>query len=78
MGAILSLVHPVISLETVEALSLLLSQAQAGQITGLAYVALHKGHEYSADSVGRCQDLPALTRGMLCDLSEEIGIAGRK
>jgi hypothetical protein len=77
MGAILSLVQPAISAETEQAVLMLLDMVRSGQLTGLAYVALLHGKEYSADSVGRCAELPAMTRGMLDDLGEEIGIKNR-
>lgn len=79
MGAVLSLVlEPAISLETIEVLAALLVEAQRGDVIGLAFVAMHKPHEVSADSVGELRKVPSLARGLLMDLSDEIALAARQ
>lgn len=59
-------------LETVETLTLLLAQAKAGKIIGMAYVALHHHHEYSADIVGCVLESPLLSRGICRALEDSI------
>lgn len=52
MGEVLQLIRQTVSHETVAALEALLQEAQAGKITGLAYVAIHQGGDFTADAVG--------------------------
>jgi hypothetical protein len=72
MAAILKLVLPQVSLTTVEVLTYLLSEAQAGRIVGLAYVAMHNQQNHTADVVGLSCQCPSLTRGVLKQLDDEL------
>lgn len=58
--------------QVVEALSLLLQEAKAGRITGLAYVTMESGHNFSADVVGRCRRSPLLALGITKALEEAV------
>lgn len=72
MAAILHLVLPKVSPTTVEVLKLLLAEAQAGRIVGLAYVAMHSQNEHTSDVVGLSCQCPSLTRGVLKQLDDEL------
>jgi hypothetical protein len=68
----LRLVPPTQDRDTVEALTLLLAQAKEGKIIGLAYIALHHQHGYSADLVGDALKSPLLSRGICRALEDTI------
>lgn len=72
MGARLTLVIKAPDRETVETLTRLLEAARSGTIIGLAYVALHHHHEYSADLVGQALSSPLLCRGICRCLEDAI------
>ncbi len=57
-------------LQVVEVLQLLLQEAKAGRITGLAYATLEDGHRFTADVVGRCRTSPLLAIGLTRVLEE--------
>jgi hypothetical protein len=57
---------------TVEALKYLLREAEAGRVTGLAFVVLHAGPDFSTGVIGRARHSPTLTRGMIQVLDDEI------
>jgi uncharacterized protein (UPF0210 family) len=78
MCAILSLVPVLADQETVKALELLLEQAKAGEVMGLAYVAIHRGHGYSGNVVGVAEDAPMLVRGVCRALEDQIAKLPRK
>jgi hypothetical protein len=67
---ILALPSP--SSDTVEVLKYLLREAEAGKITGLAFVAIQHGPDYSTGVIGRARQTPTLTRGMLQVLEDEV------
>jgi hypothetical protein len=60
----LHLVAPRPSEATVKELEMLLEGARAGQVIGLAYVALSASH-YTVNAVGQACERPTLARGML-------------
>ena len=62
----------VLSTDTVDALRYLLREAEAGRITGLAFVAIQIGHDYSTGVIGRARYTPTLTRGMIHVLEDEV------
>jgi hypothetical protein len=64
--------HSADSKRLVEALRYLLREAEAGRVTGLAFVALHAGPEFSTGVIGRARHSPTLTRGMVHVLEDEI------
>jgi hypothetical protein len=74
----LAVVHPAVDRGTVEALERLLSAARAGQIVGLAYVALHCGPDYSGDVVGRAKAHPLFTRGIVSALGDIVAASTQK
>jgi hypothetical protein len=56
----------------VEALEILLARAQAGEIIGLAYVALQPAAGYSGDLVGNALDHPVMALGLAKALEDQI------
>lgn len=61
-----------VSAETISELETLLAEAKAGQITGLAYVALHRGAEFSVCARGRARFIPTHTLGALESLRQFV------
>lgn len=61
-----------VSSETILALEELLREARAGNVQGLAYVALHAGAAMSHDVLGRCRLSPVLTAGMALSLLRDV------
>lgn len=59
--------------QVLEALSYLLQEAQAGRITGLAYVALKPGLDFTANVVGDARKSPVLALGLASSLALEVG-----
>jgi hypothetical protein len=58
--------------ETVQTLRYLLEEAVAGRVTGMAFVAIHAGQDYSTGIVGHAKAIPTLTRGMVKMLDDEV------
>lgn len=58
--------------EVVDTLSSLLQEALAGKITGLAYVALERSEEHSADVVGRARTAPLIGLGLARALEHKL------
>lgn len=58
--------------DTVTALRMLLARAEAGEIRGLAYVALHNGNGYSGDVTGAALERPIYALGIAHILEEKI------
>jgi hypothetical protein len=54
-----------VSQETVTELETLLDEARSGKLTGLAYVALHRGADFSFNARGRARFVPSHTLGIL-------------
>lgn len=77
-GKVVRLVPIAVSINAVEALELLLAEAKAGQIIGIAWVAMHKTYEYTVDIAGETRRSPTLTRGMLHLLDDELSAIIRK
>lgn len=72
MATRLSLVQDLADPETIEALSKLLAEARAGQVTGLAFVTIRRGGAYSGDVAGRLRAMPIYTLGLLHALEKTI------
>lgn len=72
MGNALYLVKPIEDSDTVEVLTRLLVAARAGEVIGLAFVALHHQDAYSADIVGQALRSPLLSRGICRALEDAI------
>jgi hypothetical protein len=79
VGDILKLVEPTVSPETVAVLTDLLQQAKAGQVVGVAFVAVHNLQDYTVDVAGVVRIRPTLIRGMVRALDDELGrLIGQK
>lgn len=72
MAIHLSLVRKQADRATVEAISRLLADAEAGNITGIAYVVVKPGGDYSGDVAGRLSTLPIYTLGLLKALEKTV------
>ena len=58
--------------DTVGALTELLSEAKAGRIIGLGFVAVYKRGEYIVDVTGELRRNPMLARGMVACLDDYL------
>lgn len=67
-----TLVHDIVSHNTVEVLTQLLAEAQAGKIIGMATAVMYKRREYVTDVTGEAFRNPTFTRGMLCALDDAL------
>lgn len=72
MGTRLSIVQDRADQETIEAISRLLDEAKAGNVTGLAFVTIRKGGDYSGEVAGRLRDMPVYTLGLLHVLEKTV------
>jgi hypothetical protein len=72
MGSVVSLVPMAISEDTARAIAYLQQEVAAGRIVGLAWTAIHPGHEYSVDVAGEAKTLPAFTRGTVGALDDQL------
>jgi hypothetical protein len=61
-----------VSTDTVEALEMLLAQARAGEVIGVAFVAMLKRRGYIADAAGEAYRNPTFTRGMIRALDDRL------
>lgn len=68
MGRVVRLVQRQASKETIDALTALLAEAKAGEIVGLAYVALQPHGKYTGDAIGTARTARTLTLGALLSL----------
>jgi hypothetical protein len=66
------LVPDSLSTDTVEALSELLEQAKAGNVKGLAFVAVYKGAQFIVNVAGELVSNPVLARGMVASLDDYL------
>lgn len=58
--------------ETVTTVLRLLAEVMDGNVTGLAYVAIKRGGEYSGDVAGRLRGMPIYTLGLLKALEKTV------
>lgn len=61
-----------VSAETVSELETLLAEARSGKLTGLAYVAMHRGSDFSVNARGRARLIPTHTLGALESLRQFV------
>jgi hypothetical protein len=71
MGVVVEIITPA-SRETIDALSYLLSEARAGHVVGIAYVAMHKANDLSIDYAGEIRRYPLVAIGATALLSDEL------
>ena len=72
MGEVVKLVPSTVSKDTVDELIALLHEARAGEIVGIAYVALHPGQVFTADFIGHARTASIFTLGAIRFLSDHI------
>lgn len=58
--------------ETIDCLLQLLFAAQRGEVTGLAYVAMHEGRRYTIHTSGQARRNPTFTIGTLSVLASDL------
>ncbi len=68
-----SLIPGTISTDTVDCLDELLTMARAGEVIGVAYVAMLKRRKYIVNTAGEAHRNPTFTRGMIQALNDELG-----
>lgn len=51
-----------------------MTEARAGDLVGLAFVAVYHGYDYTADIAGEARRNPTFTRGMLLRLDEQLNL----
>lgn len=66
-----------VSHDTIECLRELLAQAEAGEVVGVAYAAMHKRRHYTINACGEAHRNPTFSRGMLRALDDELGAQTR-
>lgn len=66
------LIQNKISGHTVSALRQLLSEAESGEIIGMAFIAMYRNREFVVDTTGESRRNPVFTRGMLSYLDDEL------
>lgn len=67
------IIHHHISDDVVETIEALLDGAKNGLITGLAFACIMKRMRYFTDVTGQCQTHPTFSRGIVMELSDELG-----
>jgi hypothetical protein len=58
--------------DTVQRLRSLLEQAEAGELVGLAWVAMYRGRDYTVNTCGAMHKNPTFCRGAIAALSDEV------
>lgn len=61
----------------VKCLERLTAQAQAGKLTGIAFIALLEDRAFIADACGECRDRPEETRALVPSLDSKLGRLAR-
>lgn len=72
MGRVVTLVTTGASSDTVHALTYLLQEARAGRVVGVAYVAMHKAHDFSIDHAGEIKRYPLPAIGAIRLLADQL------
>lgn len=68
------LVKDSVSRDVVKALETLLDGAKRGDVTGIAFVCTLKRMRYITNAAGLCYKNPTFARGMVAQLSDELGL----
>jgi hypothetical protein len=63
---------PPVDQPTIDTLKKLLTQAENGDLIGLAFVALHKTYNYRSEITGQARHSPTFTRGMIRELDDKL------
>ena len=67
-----SLAPDSISHDTIEALRVLLKDAEKGEVIGLAFAVMYKGRDYIVNTAGEAHRSPTFTRGMVQALDDHL------
>lgn len=68
-----SLVKDGISTDTTEALEQMLALARRGELIGLAFAGMMRGHKFFVNTAGEAHRSPVFARGMVAALDDELG-----
>lgn len=66
------LVPDTMSQDTVEALGELLTQAETGDVIGVAFVAMYRQRRFITNTAGECRRNPVFARGMIAALDDQL------
>ena len=72
-GKVIRLVTRSVSRDALQAVEDLKARILSGETIGLAWVEMHALKDWTYDAAGACKTHPALTRGHICGLSDELG-----
>lgn len=67
-----TLVQETISHDTIEALRVLLKDAERGEIIGVAFAVMYKGRDYIVNAAGEAYRSPTFARGMVKALDDHL------
>lgn len=70
--------HHRISTDTVDALHELLAEAKAGEVIGVALVAMRRNREFLVATAGEAHRSPTFARGMVAYLDDSLGDMARQ
>lgn len=63
-----------LSTETIAALEVLLQDARAGHLLGMAFAAMYRDRTFIVNTTGEAHRNPIFTRGMIACLDDKLGI----
>lgn len=67
-----SLAPDSLSHDTIEALRVLLKDAEKGEVIGLAFAVMYRGRDYIVNTAGEAHRSPTFTRGMVQALDDHL------
>lgn len=67
-----SLAPDSLSHDTIEALRMLLKDAEKGEVIGLAFAVMYRGRDYIVNTAGEAHRSPTFTRGMVQALDDHL------
>lgn len=71
-GKVVSLVKRPISQDALQAAEALVRRIKSGETAGFALAEMHTIKDWTYDAAGWCRENPALTRGHVCGLDDEL------
>lgn len=61
-----------VSVDTIECLEKLLSEARSGAVIGICYAAMHKQRRFTVHACGEAHRNPTFARGMVASLDDHL------
>jgi hypothetical protein len=68
----LEVVNGNVSTDTIECIRALLARAEAGEVIGVAFAAMHKQRRYTVHTCGEAHRNPTFCRGMIAALDDAL------